>query len=93
MFTLKNHYECLFFISLIEGKQNDLDYVFCCCYVVITENNNETEIVMTLKPCKSSRTGRYRNIKNNPKSYKNDSNSPPRVIWHQFWKPHFPWDI
>lgn len=55
MFTLKNHYDCLFSISLIEGKQNNLDYVFCCCYVVIAEINYEIEILMTLEPRNSSR--------------------------------------
>lgn len=60
----------------------------------VTENNNARETRGALKAENSSRMGRYRNCNNShPKSYENDFNSPPKVIWHQFWKPHFSWDV
>lgn len=75
---------------LMEGKQNYLERFVSS----VTENNKQRETRWTLKAENSSGTGWHRNFKNHhPKRYENDFNSPPKVIWHQFWKPHFPWEI
>lgn len=46
-----------------------------------------------MKPKNSSGTERYRNTKNNSWNMKMILNLPPRVIWYQFWKSRFPWEI
>lgn len=74
----------------IEGKHNYLERSVS----YVSETDYKTETLWILKPQNTSSAKRYRNMENHhPNDSENNFSSPPWIIWYQFWKPHFPWEI